>query len=363
MSRPVFANINLSAIQKNYDLAQKLSSNNPPVAVVKANAYGCGMVEVAKSLAKKVKIFAVSSLEEALLLRKNNIKQPILMLEGFFEKDELEYICKYNFIPLIHNQFQLDVLENLNLQKTKQKKLEVWLKLNSGMNRLGFYAEQIDKIVEKSTGAYAPFCVKALATHFATADAKDSQVCKTAYKQAYDLALKNRLALSASNSAGILAFDFKQDFTRPGIMLYGASPLNYTNSNSKKICEVVQLKSKILAIHNLEEGEALGYGQDFVAQKPTKVATIAGGYGDGFSRERYKAPVYFSGHKCPIVGRISMDMMSIDISSVENAQVGNEVEFFGENLKIEEVAKINSTISYTLITQLMQRVERNYFEN
>lgn len=356
MSRPIFANIDLKAIRKNYLLAKNLSSKNLPIAVIKANAYGCGILEVAKTLADDCKIFAVSSLEEASLLRQNSIKNQILLLEGFFENSEIEYIAQQNIIPVIHNEFQLRSLQESNLREP----LNIWLKFNTGMNRLGFNRKQILDILqkgEKGNGAYQP---TTLITHFANADIEESQVCKNAYKQAFDLAEETSMALSASNSAGILGFDFANDYTRPGIMLYGASPLTYENTNSQKIARVVELKSKILAIHNIEAGEAVGYGRTFIATKPTKIATIAGGYGDGFSREDYKAPVYLQGVRCPIIGRISMDMMSIDISQVENVRVGDEVEFFGDNIKIEEVANINSTISYTLITQLMQRVERFY---
>lgn len=353
MSRPIFAEVNLAAIKKNYLLAKKLATKNPPIAVIKANAYGLGILPVAKALAEHCQIFAVSSLDEAILLRQNFIKNKILLLEGFFDESELKTLVEADLIPVIHNQFQLDLLHKSKFNQ----QIPVWLKFNTGMNRLGFDRKKILQILQKGTGAYVP---TTLITHFATADLKESQACHNAYKEAFDLAHKNQLALSVSNSAALLAFGFVEDWARVGIMLCGASPLAYENNNSLKLKSAVALKSKILAIHNLKAGEALGYGAAFVAQKPMRVATIAGGYGDGFSREHYKAPVYFRKKLCPIVGRISMDMMTIDISGVENAKIGDQVEFFGENLKIEEVARLNSTISYTLITHLMQRVERIY---
>lgn len=354
MSRPIFAKINLNAVQKNYRLAKLIASNkNPPIAVIKANAYGCGILPIAKALKQDCQIFAVSSLDEAILLRQNSIKNKILLLEGFFDEAELKTLVDADLIPVIHNQFQLDILEKSNFDK----QIPVWLKFNTEMNRLGFARKKILKILQKATGAYVP---TTLITHFATADLVASQACKNAYKEAFVLAHKTQLALSASNSAALLGFDFVEDWARVGIMLYGISPLTYENANSLKLKSAVELKSRILTIHNLEAGEALGYGAAFVAQEPMRVATIAGGYGDGFSREHYKAPVYFRKKLCPIVGRISMDMMTIDISKIENAKIGDEVEFFGENLKIEEVARLNSTIAYTLITQLMQRVERIY---
>ncbi len=352
MSRHLTAKINLAAIEQNFKLAQSLNGNSP-VAIIKSNAYGCGAVAVAKKLQPNVEIFGVASLEEAIQLRENDIQTPILLLEGFFEKTEIAEIAKYQLLSAIHSDWQLQYL-----QEAKPKtQLPIWLKTNTGMNRLGFKPEKIVEIAKKPTGAYAP---KALMTHFASADATDATRCKTAFSKINQLSQMLNLPVSASNSAAILAHNFGDFYPRPGIMLYGISPFEEENPVAKKLKPAITLESKIIAIQNLQTGDSVGYGESFTAKKPMRIAIIAGGYGDGISREHYKAAIFINGSACKIVGRISMDMLSVDISHLPTAKIGDRTEFWGNEQSISEVAKQNSTISYTLTTQLLPRVHRIY---
>jgi len=361
MTRPTFANINISAFKANYELASRLAGGAACVAVIKANGYGHGICQLAKTLPEAT--LAVACVDEALVLRQDGINNPIMVLEGVFTADELLLADTHQLQVAVHSDYQLKLLSECVVSV---KKIAVWLKLNTGMNRLGFNPELTRSLLYQLQN-FASVNVLGVMTHFACADEIDKSHTEHQVKlfcdaiDSLDASFKG-LQLSASNSAGLIEHPASHfDRVRPGIMLYGSSPLAYRSAEEIGLQAVMSLESKIMAIHELKAGECVGYGQTWCASRDTRIATIAIGYGDGYPRHASMGtPVWIGDRVVPLVGRVSMDMLTVDLTYHPDAQAGDLVELWGANISVDEVAKAAGTIAYELLTGITSRVPRCY---
>jgi len=361
MSRATRADINLSALKHNLQIA-RANTQAKIMAVVKANGYGHGMVEIARALSNSDG-FAVATINEAMDLRESGVYQPILTLEGFNCVDDLRMVYAYDLQCVIHNEQQIELLE-----KNKPKNLNVWLKIDTGMHRLGFSPQQASEMYQRLQDCpYVRQPVHVM-THLACADDQSSKFTSQQVKIFNDsiaeLALGDKAQLSVANSAGLLAWpDAHQNtqWVRPGIMLYGSSPTMKHTAEHFELKPVMTLKSEVIAIHDFNKGDSVGYGQSYVCDKDTRVATIAIGYGDGYPRHANTGtPVLINGSLFPLIGRVSMDMITVDVSKAKNVNVGDEVVLWGEGLSADIIAEHANTISYDLFCGVTQRVPFNY---
>ena len=355
MPRPTIAHIRLDAFRHNYRVAKQLHGGRA-LAVIKANAYGHGALACAQAIQAEADAFAVASLEEALQLRQAAIKNPILLLEGFFEAAELPDIVANDLWIVIHAQWQLEILLATKLAKP----LHIWLKLDSGMHRLGFSADAYQQACEKLTG-HANVASIVHMTHFANADALSdlhtNQQIKLFEQTVERLAVHEA---SLANSAAILAWPQSyRHWSRPGIMLYGANPIA---DNAVKLRSVMELSSSIISIRTIQAGESIGYGSIFTAPKTTIVGVVACGYADGYPRSTVGAPVTVAGHITKQIGRVSMDMLYVDLTDIPNATIGSTVELWGDIISANEVAKAADTIAYELFCNV-KRVPFKYSDS
>ncbi|MBU2874854.1 alanine racemase [Marinobacter salexigens] len=359
MSRPAVAEIKLDSIRANFQLARSLAPNGKTIAVVKADAYGHGAAEVARYLADDVEVFAVACIEEALALRAAGLRHPILLLEGFFEADELDVISREGLWTAIHSQTQLDALARSSIPHP----LPVWLKVDTGMHRLGFSPEQATKAYGDLSRMRQVSAVTVM-THLANADNDETQGITVANQisRLPSSLLKPEIELSLANSAGILAHKVaRKHWQRPGIMLYGASPLAKENQYSEALRPSMTLKSRIIATKWVAPGDSVGYGGRFVAERSIRIGTVAMGYADGYPRQAIDGvPVLVNGKRTRLIGRVSMDMLTVDLTDIPEAGPDSEVEFWGDNLLANEVASYCDTIAYHLFTGVTKRVPRKY---
>lgn len=354
--RPARALIDLSALRHNYRLAKSLSGCRA-LAVVKANAYGHGALECAAALDAEVDGFAVSAIEEALELRAAGHRQPIVLLEGWFEASELELICQHDLWPVIHHDGHLQDLEQANLSKP----LNAWLKLDSGMHRTGF-APQIYPTIWRQLLASGKVASLTSITHFSRADEPDTgrteQQLEAVRSATADL---GEVARSLCNSAGVLAWPQAHgNWVRPGIMLYGSSPFGFPQPQAAQLQPVMQLESKIIAVHQVASGEPIGYGSRYLTTRPSRIGLVAMGYADGYPRHAADGtPVLVDGQRTSLVGRVSMDMLTVDLTDLPASGLGSHVRLWGKGLDAGEVASHAGTISYQLFCNL-NRVPRCY---
>lgn len=358
MARSTQAVIKLQYLKDNYQLAKQHSQQS--YAVIKANAYGHGVVPVAQALTE-ADGFAVACMDEALELRQQGIQQSILVLEGGYDETEWLAAIEHNIEMALHHQSQLDILRS----KSCFQKIKLWLKVDSGMNRLGFRPNECKGIFEQCHKS--GLSIKVLMSHFACADdllkdksVRQYQLINEIYQQ--QKASFPALILSSNNSAAVIGWpDIKDDISRPGIMLYGSSPLVAENKAHTPLKPVMTLTAKIIASHSVLAGETIGYGDSWIAKRTTQVGIVAIGYGDGYPRSAPSGtPVWCNGKRLKTIGRVSMDMLCIDISEQTDIDVGSEVELWGENISANEIATLCNTISYELFCQLTPRVKRVY---
>lgn len=369
MTRPLVAHINLEALRHNYLLVSKLAASAPVLAVIKANAYGHGAIPVAQALQDLAPGFAMACMEEALEVRQAGMQQPIVLLEGFFCARELDAIFQHRLEPVVHSWWQVEALESFlqNNQTWLQGNLRMWLKLDSGMHRLGFSAAELPKAYARLR-SLAGVGEIVLTSHLACADEPDHP--KNAAQLATFTQLQQELQCSVSlanspfslNAASPQLFAHApQQYLRPGILLYGVSPFGFAHAQAEQLQPVMTLTSQLISVKEIAAGQSIGYGGRWVAKQPTRIGVVACGYGDGYSRHAVDGtPVLVDGHKCQVVGRVSMDMLTVDLTACPQAKVGSEVVLWGAGLDLNEVAKFCDTISYTLVTGLMPRVKRVY---
>ncbi|WIO74777.1 alanine racemase [Porticoccaceae bacterium LTM1] len=361
MARYIQADISRSALQHNFNLIKSCAGNARIVAIIKANGYGHGAVEVARSL-PEADIFGVACIEEALELVESGIQQPVLLLEGFFEASELPEIAHFGFEVVIHSREQLDKLLAANLEKP----IVAWLKHDSGMHRLGFTAEEF-RDAYRDLDASANVSEIRLMSHLACADDLGSDFTDQQLQRFAEATKGLPGDVSLANSAGLLAWpDTRGNWVRPGLVMYGCSPFNEAHGIADQLQPVMTVRSKIMAIHNLEVGEGLGYGQSWKADKPTRVGTVAAGYGDGYPRHAQTGtPMLVNGQRTRLLGRVSMDMLSVDLSDLPDAKVGDPVVLWGEasngqRVSAVEVAAHADTIVWVLLTGITARVPLVY---
>ena len=361
MTRPSKAVIDLAALRSNYLTARTLHGGRA-LAVVKANAYGHGAVPCAQALAEIADGFAVAFAAEAFELREAGITKPILVLEGCFDSDELLAAHKANLWVVIHQESQLRALETAPIDAHS---IRVWLKVDSGMHRAGFALEAVQTAYARLEACPSVASIT-LMTHFARADEPDSDATAkqiTAFHEATAGLPGDR---SLSNSGGILAWpNARGTWARPGILLYGADPLPLkavpeTQAQPKQLTPVMSLMSEIFAIRTLEPGEALGYGGTFTATTPVRVGLVAIGYADGYPRiAPTGTPIAVGGVLTRTIGRVSMDMLTVDLTDLPQASIGSPVECWGKQIDVNLVAQQAGTISYELLCNV-KRVPRVY---
>ncbi|MDO6461598.1 alanine racemase [Granulosicoccaceae sp. 1_MG-2023] len=355
MARAATVTIDLDAIAHNYRVAKSRAPQQKALAVIKANAYGHGAVAVAHKLEAQADGFAVACIEEAIELREAGISKPIVLLEGFFTADELDYICRHNIYTAVHNEFQLQAIADASLAQP----INVWLKLDTGMHRLGFGPEEYKHAYQRLK-AMAKVNSITLLSHFTSADDPDSPVTQQQIDIYNSVNRDCPSPMSFANSAATMRHSAAHhDWQRPGIILYGSSPFKGDNDEVQaQLKPAMTLSSEVIAIHELQAGDAVGYNGTWVCDKPTRVGTVAMGYADGYPRQaKNGTPVLVNGQRTRIIGRVSMDMLTVDLTGLD-AELGANVEFWGENLLANEVAPWCDTISYTLFTGISRRVHR-----
>jgi alanine racemase len=355
MPRPVQARINLAALRHNYLVARKrVAGSGKPArawAVVKADAYGHGLLRAASALADVADGFALLDLEAAVALRDAGFRQPILLLEGFFDADDLTACAEYSLIPAVHRLEQLHMIRDAALPL----RLPIYLKLNTGMNRLGFTPEQLPAVRQELSLSSAIGAVT-LMSHFAEADGGRGIAWQLA--RFGEMSAGWNCPISLANSAAILRHpQTAHDWVRPGIMLYGGSPFADEDAASLGLLPVMTLHSRILAIQEIGAGERVGYGGLFEAARPTRVGIVACGYADGYPRHAPGGtPILVAGERSETLGRVSMDMLACDLTDLPQAQVGSPVVLWGEGMPADEVAAAAGTVSYELFCALAKRV-------
>ncbi|ANI82601.1 catabolic alanine racemase DadX [Kosakonia oryzae] len=351
MSRPILASLDLQALGNNLQVVRRAAPTAKVWSVVKANAYGHGIDRVWRSLAS-TDGFAMLNLEEAILLRERGWKGPILMLEGFFHADELPLFDKYRLTTSLHSNWQIKALQNAQLQAP----LDIYLKINSGMNRLGFMPDRVHTVWQQLRAINNVSSIT-LMSHFAEAERPDGIAGPMArITQAAEGLDAPR---SLSNSAATLWHpEAHFDWVRPGIVLYGASPSGqWQDVANSGIRPVMTLSSEIIAVQTLKAGETVGYGCRYRASEEQRIGVVACGYADGYPRIAPSGtPVLVDGIRTATVGAISMDMLTVDLTPCPQAGIGTPVELWGKEIKIDEVAAAAGTVGYELMCALAPRV-------
>ena len=353
MSRPIQAHIDLSALQNNLRVARRLASSRI-MAVIKANAYGHGLLRAAEAL-NEAEGFALLDVRDAVSLREAGFRQTILLLEGFFAAEELPLLAEYELSTVIHSAQQLAMLDAY----PRRNSLPVWLKINTGMNRLGFVPEQVPAVMEKLRSHPAVGEIT-LMTHFSHAD--EAEGVAEQLECFKGLTAPYRLPRSMANSAALLRYPATHsEWVRPGIMLYGASPFTDTSAQQLGLRPVMTLSSEIISVRELKAGDRVGYAGLFTADRTMRIGTVACGYADGYPRHAPTGtPILVNGKRTRTLGRVSMDMLAVDLSEVQDAEIGSRVILWGAGLPVEEVASAAGTISYELTCALTARVPVKY---
>lgn len=356
MLRKPVARIDLTALQHNLAQVRQLAPKSKVLAVLKANAYGHGMLQVAAEL-QQADAFGVARLDEALALRAGGVVKPIVLLEGFFEADELPQIVASNLQVVVHQQEQVDAISAAELDAP----IKVWLKMDTGMHRLGLSPEDYRAAYQRL--ADSPNCQPSirLMSHFACADDQSSPdtLAQIQCFEHFSHGLAGEVSLA--NSAGVLAWpQSHQQWVRPGVMVYGVSPLLQPQQQHINLKPVMTLCSRVIAVRAIAVGETVGYGSAWQAPAATRLAVVAIGYGDGYPRNVANGtPVLVNGKRYPIVGRVSMDMLTIDIGA-DAVKSGDEVVLWGPDLPVEVIATGAGTIPYELLCNITPRVDFIY---
>ncbi|EPS9064867.1 alanine racemase [Providencia stuartii] len=350
MPRPISAVIHLQNFTHNLSVVRQHVGHAKIWSVMKADAYGHSIKHVWKALAASDG-FAILDLNEAILLREQGWKGPILLLEGFFQPDDLKVIDQYQLTTAVHSYWQLDAIENRHFQNP----ISVYVKLNSGMNRLGFEPSEYAQVVHRLSAMENVETVT-LMTHFANSDlSTGTDKPHAIIKQFID----GQFPVCIANSGATLWHPKTHyDWVRSGVILYGASPSGrWQDIADKDLRATMTLQSQIIATHEIAAGESIGYGSKFTAPYPMKIATVACGYADGYPRHAPTGtPIWLNGMRCPLLGTVSMDMLTIDVSECPTAKIGDRVELWGKNLPIDDVAQAAGTIGYELMCALAKRV-------
>src|SRR5450759_3003862 len=373
MPRPIQANLDLNALESNLQVARRATSARI-MSVIKADGYGHGLMRAAEALAA-TDGYALLDIQDAVRLRETGYRQTILLLEGVFGAEELPVIAEYDLTCVIHSAWQIAMLDAYPGRGTPGNgKLDIWLKVNSGMNRLGFVPQQVAQVMDQLRRHRAVRDIT-LMTHFANAD--EARGIAEPLVLFNDLAAHYRVPRSLANSAALLRYpEAHGDWVRPGIMLYGASPFAEVSAQQLGLKPAMTLSSRIIATQELRAGDEVGYGALFRARHAMRIGIVACGYADGYPRHAPSGrvepeapgthrptprgwsgtPILVDGQRTITLGRVSMDMLYVDLSALPQAGVGSRVVLWGAGLPIEEVARAAGTVSYELMCALSKRV-------
>ena len=371
MSQTAVALINSSAIRHNFKLLKDRAAGCKVMPVLKANAYGHGMVQVAKLL-PEADALAVARVGEGAKLRAAGIEQRVVVLGGCIDQVELVQALEHRLDLVVHHESQVELLEEYAGGRT----VNVWVKTDTGMGRLGFSPERLPEMMQRLEGCNAVAEIVCVMTHLACADEPENPMTReqlisfnTALVGVDMLGLRKYSGgVSVANSAGLLQWPEAttrsevmqyagDNWVRPGLALYGVSPVEGKGSSELGLVPAMTFRSRLIAVKDLSAGASVGYGADWVADKDSVIGIVAVGYGDGYPRSAANAAVVINGVRVPLIGRVSMDLIAVDLSSVD-AAVGDTVELWGEQLDVQEVATAAGTISYELLTQLSRRPAR-----
>lgn len=347
--------LDAEALRHNLQQVRKAAPHSRVMAAIKANAYGHGLQRSARILSEAgVDALGVASLDEALQLRTANIKTPITLLEGFFDSAELPLIEEHRLDVVLHHEAQVQTLEALEHTPT----CGIWLKVDTGMHRLGVSPEQAPALWQRLQALLPAAQLRGMMTHLANADDRMDNTTPTQLAAFAQATAGLTTEQSIANSAGILAWpDSHADWVRPGIMLYGVDPFVDGAPCPATLQPVMTLRSELIAIKPLHKGDRIGYGGTWTCPEDMPVGVVAVGYGDGYPRHAPNGtPVLIGQQRVPMVGRVSMDMITVDLRNCPEARVGDEVTLWGRGLPVEEIATHAGTIAYELLCGITARV-------
>ena len=355
--RPLVATVDLAAVRHNYAVAKRCAPGRQAFAVVKANAYGHGVREVVTALHDDADGFAVASLEEAAEVRAMHGQARILLLEGCFGADELPVAARLGLDLVVRSVEQVEAL----LASQLPRELNIWLKVDTGMHRLGL-SPQATRAAFASLRKAAQVSELNLLSHFACADERGHPMTEQQVEVFLDLLDLDFDQRSLANSAALLTIPASHmDWLRPGIMLYGATPFVDLSAAELGLKPVMSLTAQLIAVSEVAAGESVGYGTAWVAKRPSRIGMVSCGYADGYSRSAPSGtPVLIRGQRVPLAGRVSMDMLAVDLTDLPDAVLGDDVELWGKQLPVDEVARAAGSIGYELLSKVTARVPRRY---
>ena len=358
MARPSHMVVDLGALIHNYQWACQLAPKAQTMAVVKANAYGHGAVACATALEPYAPAFGVACIEEAIELRKAGISKPIVLLEGTFTPDEVTVAAEQDFWVMVEDPTQVHAILNAHLSKP----LTVWIKVDTGMHRLGLSPQKVGGYYQQLLNSPNVSNHIVFATHFASADETNNSFTSVQLKVFMETTAPFNQPVSLANSPAIMAWpEAHGDWNRAGVMLYGNSPLDAHHPSSEGLKPVMQMCSAVTSLRHIDAGETVGYAQKWRAERPSTIATVAIGYGDGYPRNAESGtPVMVNGQRAGIAGRVSMDMITVDVTDLNDVNIGDPVCLWGKGLNINEVASHAATIGYELMTRVTQRLPIKY---
>ena len=353
MTRAARATVDTAALHHNLGVVRRLAPGARVKAVIKANAYGHGLVGTGRAL-RDADAFAVARIEEAVALREAGLENPVVLLEGVLDAAQLPLAASLGLELVVHSPEQLAMLESAQLPRP----IKAWLKLDTGMNRLGFPPAGARAAAGRLSACPQVAPGVRLMTHLACADERDAGVTD-AQLERFTAALGDLPGeRSVANSAGLLwRRDCHADWVRPGIMLYGVSPFADNTGDDLGLRPAMELMSTVIALRTVQRGECVGYGGVWRAPEDSRIAIAAIGYGDGYTRHLGSGtPVLVRGRRAPLAGRVSMDMIAVDVTLIPETRVGDEVTLWGAGLPVEELARQAGTIPYELLCSVTQRV-------
>ena len=368
MTPRLVAHISAPALRHNLDIVRQRAPGCRIMAVVKANAYGHGVIEVAGVLTD-VDALAVARVEEGILLREAGIPTPLVVLGGFLDVPEVQACMQHDLQPVVHHLEQARLLAGAPADR-----LAVWVKVDSGMGRLGLPVDSLPEVMDALGAAKSVSNIQGVMTHLACADETDAMLNLRQIKRFQELVASWDGDVSVANSAAILS---EQDnlapararpggadnWVRPGIMLYGASPFDDVPAGDLGLRPAMELQAPVMAVRQFSPGASVGYGAEWTAARDSIIAVVAAGYGDGYPRALgNRGRVLVRGRTASVVGRVSMDSISIDVTDVPGVEIGDPVTLWGADLPVEETARLVGTISYEILCGVAQRVSRRVRE-
>lgn len=357
--RPTRVDIDTSALLHNVKRVKQCAPGKKIIAMVKANAYGCGLSSVLPVLDSHVDAFGVASIDEAMAIRTMGFSRDCVLFQGVFDPDELPIAASYHFQCVIHQRLQLQWI----LARPLAKKIKVWVKVDTGMHRLGIAPHEADEFVRALLNCPWVDDEIGLMTHLACADEPTHRSNQQQLEVFNTLSFRDiHLIRSIANSAAIMTQpDMHADVVRPGIMLYGISPFQNQKGRDLGLIPVMRFVSEVSAIHHYPPNTRIGYGGTWSSDKASIIGVISVGYGDGYPRHIAEhTPTWVNGYIAPIVGRVSMDMVTIDLTNCQDVKIGSPVELWGQHIPVEQIAKQAGTIGYELICQISSRARNVY---